>query len=348
MGGQGCALTVMRIAKRSGRAAPIRTLGLIVMLTLLAGAPIAHAQSASEVRRIGYLSNSTPTGNLPVLEAFVEGLRDRGWIEGRNVVVEYRWAEGQPERLPRLADELVRLKVDVIVTLGTPTSLAAKNATQTIPIVMVSAADPVRLGLVASLGRPGGNVTGTSFDVGLEVFGKQLELFKEALPKLRRVAILSNAGNPAQEIAFANVKTAAQSLGLQLQHLPMHRSTEFDGAFGAMRNKHADGLLVLVDAFFQIHRARLADLAAKNRLPSMFGFREFVDAGGFMSYGPSLAHIARRSGGFVDRILKGARPADLPVEQPTRFELAINLKTAKALGLTVPQSLLTRADQVVQ
>jgi putative tryptophan/tyrosine transport system substrate-binding protein len=338
----------MKSQGRTARAMPISALGLIVVLTLLAGAPIADGQSASDVRRIGYLSNTTLTGNVRFLGAFVEGLRDRGWIEGRNLVIEYRWAEGRPERLSRLADELVRLKVDVIVTLGTPPSVAAKNATQVIPIVMVSAADPVRLGLVASLGRPGGNVTGTSFDVGLEVFGKQLELFKEALPKLRRVAILSNAGNPAQEIAVGNVKVAAQSLGLQLQHLPVHRPTDFDAAFGAMRNKHADGLLVLVDAFFQLHRARLADLAAKNRLPSMFGFREFVDAGGLMSYGPSASDIFWRAAGFVDRILKGARPGDLPVEQPTRFELVINLQTAKALGLSVPQPLLLRADQVVE
>jgi putative tryptophan/tyrosine transport system substrate-binding protein len=323
-------------------------LGLIVMLTLLAGVELTHAQSAADVRRIGYLSNTTHAGNPRLHDAFVEGLRERGWIEGRNLVIEYRWAEGKPDRLPGLAEELVRLKVDVIVALGTPPSVAAKKATQAIPIVMVSAADPVRLGLVANLARPGGNVTGTSFDVELGVFGKQLELFKEALPKLRRVATLSNAGNPAQEIALGNAKDAARSLGLQLQHLPVHRPADFDGAFAAMKNKHADGLLVLVDAFFNLHRARLVELAAKNRLPSMYGFREFVDAGGLMSYGPSASDIARRAAGFVDRILKGARPADLPVEQPTRFELVINLRTAKALGLSVPQSLLLRADQVVE
>ena len=337
----------MRIPGRRARAAPISTIGLVVMLTLFAGAGVADAQAAGDVRRIGYLSNTTLGGTRVLREAFVEGLRDRGWIVGRNVVIEDRWAEGKPERLTGLAEELVRLKVDVIVTLGTPPSVAAMKATQAIPIVMVSAADPVRLGLVASLARPGGNVTGTSFDVGLEVFGKQLELFKEALPRLRRVAILSNAGNPAQEIAVGNVKGAAQSLGLQLQHLPVYRPTEFDGAFGAMRNKQADGLLVLVDAFFVLHRARLADLAALNRLPSMFGFREFVDAGGLMSYGPNASDIARRAAGFVDSILKGARPADLPVEQPTKFELVINLRTAKALRLSVPQPLLLRADQIV-
>lgn len=337
----------MTIPGRRARAALISPLGLIVILLALTGAQLAGAQPAGDVRRIGYLSNTTPTGNRVLLDGFVEGLRDRGWIEGRNIAIEYRWADGRPERLPGLAEELVRLKVDVIVALGTPPSLAAMKATHTIPIVMVSAADPVRLGLVASLARPGGNVTGTSFDVGLEVFGKQLELFKEALPRLRRVAILSNAGNPAQEIAVGNVKAAAQPLRLQLQHLPVHRPTEFDAAFVAMRNKHADGLLVLVDAFFNMHRARVAELAAKNRLPSMFGFREFADAGGLMSYGPSASDIVRRAAGFVDRILKGARPADLPVEQPTRFELVINLRTAKAVGVSVPQRLLLRADQVI-
>jgi putative ABC transport system substrate-binding protein len=324
------------------------TLGLLVMLTLLAGTRLADAQSAGDVRRIGYLSNTTLAGSQHLHEAFVEGLRERGWIQGRNIAIEYRWAEGKADRLPSLAEELVRLKVDVIVTLGTPPSVAARKATQTIPIVMVSAADPVRLGLIASLGRPGGNVTGTSFDVGLEVYGKQLELFKEALPELRRVAVLSNAGNPAQEIAVGNVKSAAGSLRLQLQHLPVQRPTDFDGAFEAMRTKQADGLLVLVDAFFNLHRARLVDLAAKNRLPSMYSFREFVDAGGLMSYGPNVSDIARRASGYVDRILKGARPAELPVEQPTRFELVINLRTAKALGLSVPQPLLLRADRVVE
>lgn len=338
----------MRFPRRRPAAGAISTLSLIVTLSLVAGARPADAQSADAVRRVGYLSNTTFAGNRLLHAAFVEGLRDRGWVEGRNVAIEYRWAEGKSDRLPGLAEELVQLKVDVIVTLGTPASVAAKKATQTIPIVMVSAADPVRLGLVASLARPGGNVTGTSFDVGLEVFGKQLDLFKQALPTLRRVAILSNAGNPAQEIAVGNVKVAAQSLGLQLHHLPVHRPTEFDGAFRAMRNTRADGLLVLVDAFFLLHRVRLADLAAKNRLPSMFGFSQFVDAGGLMSYGPSASDIARRAAGFVDRVLKGATPADLPVEQPTTFELAINLRTAKALGLRVPQPLLLRADQVVE
>jgi len=339
---------VMGVLRRRGGVAPISTVGLIVVLIVLAGGRLADAQSAGDMRRIGYLSNTTLAGNGDLREEFVQGLRDRGWIEGHNVAIEYRWAEGKSDRLPALAEELVRLNVDVIVTLGTPPSVAAKKATQAIPIVMVSAADPVRLGLVASLARPGGNITGTSFDVGLEVFGKQLELFKEALPKLRKVAILSNAGNPAQEIAGGNVNVAAESLRLQLQHLPVLRLSDFDGAFGAMRGKRADGFLVLVDAFFHLHRARLAQLAAKHRLPSMFGFRTFVDAGGLMSYGPSAPDIFRRAAGFVDRILKGARPADLPVEQPTRFELVINLRTAKALGLTVPQSLLARADQIVE
>jgi len=326
----------------------MKTLALILMLALLGATRLAAAQSPGDMRRIGYLSNTTSDGNRNLHEAFVQGLRERGWIVGRNVAIEYRWADGKTERLPGLAEDLVRRKVDVIVTLGTPPALAAMKATKAIPIVMVSAADPVRLGLVASLARPGGNVTGTSFDVGLEVFGKQLELFKEALPSLRRVAVLSNTGNPAQAIAVGNVKVAAQSLGLDLQHLPLQQPAEFEAAFGAMSKQQADGFIVLVDAFFMLHRAQLADLAARNRLPSMFGFREFVDAGGLMSYGPSASDIARQATGHVDKILDGAKPGDLPVEQPTRFELVINLGTAKALGLSVPQSLRLRADRVVE
>ena len=338
----------MRVPVHRTRRAALGTFALILMPTLLGGARLADARSAGTMRRIGYLSNTTIAGNRHVHEAFVQGLRDRGWTVGRNVAIEYRWAEGKSERLAGLAEDLVRRKVDVIVALGTPPSVAAMKATQAIPIVMVSAADPVRLGLVASLPSPGGNVTGTSFDVGLELFGKQLELFKEALPALRRVAVLSNAANPAQEIAVGNVKLAARSLGLDVQHVAVRQAAEFDAAFGAMTREKADGLIVLVDAFFVLHREQLADLAARNMLPSMFGFREFVDAGALMSYGPSAPDLAKQAAGYVDKILKGARPGDLPVEQPTRFELVVNLRTAKVLGLGLPRSFLLRADGVVE
>ena len=338
----------MRTTGQKARAAPIGTLGLMVVLTMLAVPMVIDAQPAGDARRLGYLSNTSRGGSAHLLEAFRQGLRELGWVEGQNIVIEYRWAEGRSARLPGLADELVRLKVEVIVAAATPPALAAKNATNAIPIVMVSAADPVRIGLIASLARPGGNLTGTSFDVGLEIFAKQLELLTETLPKVRRVAVLSNSGNPAQEVGVANVKTAARSLGLQLQLLPVSGPNKFDTAFAAMKNEYADALLVLGDSMFNLHRARLADLAAKNRMPSMYSFRDAVEAGALMSYGPSLPDIFRRAASFVDKILKGAKPADLPVEQPTKFELVINLRTAKALGLSVPQPLLLRADQVVE
>jgi ABC-type uncharacterized transport system substrate-binding protein len=314
----------------------------------LAAPLVVDAQSTGDVRRIGYLSNTSLAASSRFVEALRQGLRELEWVEGQNIVIEYRWAEGRSDRLPGLAAELLRLKVDVIIAAPTPSAVAAKNATRTIPIVMVAVGDPVRLGLVASLARPGANVTGTSFDVGLEVFGKELELLKETLPRLRRVAILSNRGNPSQEVAVRDLKAAAASLRLQLQHLPVRGPNEFDGAFGALKEESADALLVVADSLFNLHRARLADLAARNRLPSMYGFREFVEAGGLMSYGPSVSAVFRRAATYVDKILKGAKPADLPVEQPTTFELVINLKTAKALGLTIPPALLQRADQVIE
>ena len=315
---------------------------------MLAVPAVVDAQSAGEPRRIGFLSNTSVAGSTQLHEAFRQGLRELGWVEGRNILIEYRYAEGRSDRLPGLADDLVRLKVDVIVAGATPPALAAKNATKEIPIVMVSAADPVGIGLVASLARPGGNLTGTSFDVGLEIFAKQLELLRDTLPRAHRVAILSNSGNPAQEVAVGNLKAAARSLGLQLQLLPVPGPTEFDRAFAAMKNRRADALLVVADSMFNLHRARVADLAAANRLPTMYGFRAFVDAGGLMSYGPSMPDIFRRAATFVDKILKGAKPADLPVEQPSKFELVINVRAAKALGLNVPPALLLRVDQVVE
>jgi putative ABC transport system substrate-binding protein len=318
---------------------------------LLAAPRAAGAQqTAGKVYRLGYLSMGSGTSTyLRPLEAFRQGLRERGWVEGQNIVIEYRWAEGQVDRLPGLADELVRLKVDVIAASPTPAALAARNATRTIPIVGMSLTEPVAVGLVASLARPGGNVTGVTYGVDTDIFGKQLELLKEAIPKIRRVAVLWNPGNsPTAPLMMNSAKTAARSLGLQFQLLEAHEPGEFDRAFAAMARERAGALLLSGDPMYFLHRARLAELALKGRLPSMSTQWQWVEAGGLMSYAPSFPDLYRRAATFVDKILRGAKPADLPIEQPTKFELVINLKTAKALGLTIPQSLLARADEVIQ
>jgi len=328
----------------------MRRIGLAVVLSLslVLAVLAAEAQPAGDVHRIGYLSTSSATATPGYVEAFRQGLREFGWSEGQNLVIDYRFAEGRVERLPALAVELVQLKVDVIVAAATAATVAAKNATRTIPIVMVSVSDAVRLGLIASFARPGGNATGLTWSVGLEFGGKLLELLKETLPKVRRVAILWNPGNPAHEAAVSELRAAARSLRVQLQLLSVRGPEEFDGAFAAMAKEHAEALLVVSDPMLNLNAARLADLAAKNRLPSMHGMRGNVEAGGLMSYGPNNVALYRRAAFFVDKILKGANPADLPVEQPTKFELVINLKTAKALGLTIPQSILVRADEIIR
>ena len=323
-------------------------LAATLALGLLAGPSFADAQPASKVQRIGYLLGTSSTVSSRPVETFRQGLRGLGWVEGQNVVIEYRSADGRYDRLPDLAADLVRLKVDIIVAAGTAATTAAKNAARAIPIVMIGVGDPVGLELIASLARPGGNVTGLTFSVGMETAGKGLELLKEALPKVRRVAVLTNPANPGQPLALKNVKAAARSLGMQLQLLEARGPDEFDGAFAAMVKERVGALLVVSEAMFNHHRVRLADLAARNKLPSMHGFREDAEAGGLMSYGPDLADLFRRSATYVDKILKGAKPGDLPVEQPTKFELVINLKVAKALGLTIPASVLSRADQVIE
>ena len=315
---------------------------------LLAAPLAAEAQQVGKVPRIGFLSVTSPSDRPPLLDAFRQGLRELGWVEGQNIVIDYRYAEDRVDRLPGLAAELVRLKVDLIVSEGTQGVTAARNATETIPIVMITVRDPVGTGLIASLARPGGNVTGMSGSAGLEIVAKQLELLKETVPKISRVAILSNPTNAYHQLAIREVNVAARSLGVQLQLLEARGPNEFDGAFAAMAKERVGALLVLSDAMLSSHRTRLADLAARSRLPSAYAVRESVEAGGLMSYGPSFLDLFRRAATYVDRILKGAKPADLPVEQPTKFELVINLKTAKALGLTIPQSLLQRADQVIE
>ena len=325
-----------------------RTFLFVFSLGALSAPLAAEAQPTGKVYRIGYLAPGSATVSQLPVEAFREGLRELGLVEGQNIVIDYRFAEGRFDRLPELAAELVRLRVDVIMAGPTPPAMAAKKATGTIPIVMAGVGDPVELGLIASLARPGGNITGVSFSVGMDIFGKDLELLREAVPKARRVAILSNPANPSHALAITNVKAAAGSLGVQLQLLEAREPNQFDGAFAAMTKERVDALLVVADGMFIFHRARLADLAAKNRVPSMHGVRENVEAGGLMSYGPSTVAAWRRAAFFVDRILKGTKPADLPVEQPTKFELVINLKTAKVLGLTVSPSLLARADEVIE
>ena len=315
---------------------------------LLATPRAAGAQQAGKVYRIGYLAGGTSTGRSTTVEAFREGLRELGWVEGENIVIDYRFAEGKLDPLPDLAAELVRLKVDVIVASPYSPAAAAKNATATIPIVMIGAGQPVEHGLVAGLARPGGNVTGLAYGVGPEIFGKQLALLKEAVPTVRRVAVLWNPAVPTLAPAIDEVKVAARSLGVQLQLLQARGPTEFDGAFAAMVKERAGALFVITDPVFSTHRTRLTELAAKNRLPAVYTNRQPVEVGGLMSYGPSFSDLWRRGAGYVDKILKGAKPGDLPIEQPSKFELVINLKTAKALGLTIPSSLLQRAGQVIE
>jgi putative tryptophan/tyrosine transport system substrate-binding protein len=318
----------------------------------LTAAPLrARAQEykAGKAYRIGYLAGGSSTSSRYTIEAFRQGLRELGWVEGQNIVIDYRFAEGRLDPLPDLAAELVRLKVDVIVASPFSPAAAAKNATGTIPIVRIGAgADPVGQGLIASLARPGGNVTGLSYGVGQEIFGKQLALLKEVVPKVRRVAVLWNPAVPPLAPAIEEVKVAARSFGLQLQFLEARGPNEFDAAFAAMAKERVSALLVLVDPMFSLHGARLAELTAKGRLPAAYTNRLPVEAGGLMSYGPSFSDLWRRAAVYADKILKGGKPADLPVEQPTKFELVINMKTAKGLGLTIPPSLLLRADQVIE
>jgi putative ABC transport system substrate-binding protein len=329
-------------------------LRLAFSITLLLGglfSPVAaEAQEAAKIVRIGYLPLNL-AGGPHLHEAFRQGLRDLGYVEGRNLVIEYRDAEGKPERLPALAAELVALKVDVIVvTGGTLAALAAKQATRTLPIVFTVAADPVTDGLVTSLARPGGNVTGLSA-FALELVGKRLEQLTQAVPGLSRVAVLwqpGAAGERTEKDMLKEAEVAAQALGVRLQFVEARGPDDFDRAFSDMTKAHAGALTVLGSAMFFNERRRLVDLAAKHRLPTVFPWRQGVDAGGLMSYGPNGPDLYRRAATYVDKILKGAKPGDLPVEQPTKFELVINMKTAKALGLTIPPSVLGRADHVVE
>jgi putative ABC transport system substrate-binding protein len=332
----------------------MRGLRLAFTITLLLGGlfspSAAGAQQAAKVARIGYLSINMAASPPQLHEAFRQGLRDLGYVEGRNVVIEYRDAGAKPERLPTLAAELVALKVDVIVAGSTPNALAAKQATRTIPIVFLSSGDPVADGLVTSLARPGGNVTGLS-TLTPERVGKCLELLTQAVPGVSRVAVLwqpGAVGERTEKDTLKGAEVAARALGVRLQFVEARGPADIDRAFSDVTRARAGALTVWTNAMFVAERRRLVALAAKNRLPAVYTLREFVDVGGLMSYGHSQADLNRRAATYVDKILQGAKSADLPVEQPTKFDLVINLKTAKALGLTIPPSLLARADHVVE
>jgi len=322
--------------------------GVVVALVLAMMAPLApEAQEAAKVPRIGLLSPYSPSDTVLWHQAFRLGLRDLGWVEGKNISIEYRYAEGRSDRLPDLAADLVRLKVDVIVTAVTTDALAAQKATKAIPIVMAAGSDPIASGLVDSLARPGGNITGLS-QMMPQLAGKRLELLKEMVPKLSRVAVLWNPQGSGGPFYWKEIQLPARQLGLQLHSLEVRSPNDFDKAFEDATRARAGALFIIANPVIVTNLKRIAGLAAKSRLPSIFHFSEFADAGGLVTYGTDRADLFRRAATFVDKILKGAKPGDLPVEQPTKFELVINLKTAKALGLKIPQSLLQRADHVIQ
>jgi putative ABC transport system substrate-binding protein len=341
--------------KRGGREShfevSMRLIGLEVVLALgLALAPLAvEAQPAAKVYRIGLLGSLPPTapGASRIWEEFFQGLRELGYVEGQNILIEGRFYGDRTERLPALAAELVRLKVDVIVAQGPPAPEAAQRATSTIPIVMTVHQDPVGSGLVASLARPGRNVTGLSV-LTTELVGKRLQLLKEAVPGISRVAVLLDPTHPTAALQLRETEVAARSLKVQLHVLEARAPSDFASAFSAMTKDRAGGLIFVGGLMFFIERTRIVELAAQNRLPAMYGAKEYAEAGGLMAYGPNLRESFRRAATYVDKILKGAKPADLPVEQATKFELVINLKAAKAVGLTIPQSVLLRADEVIQ
>ncbi|MGE5819246.1 MAG: ABC transporter substrate-binding protein [Deltaproteobacteria bacterium] len=302
-------------------------------------------QQAKKIPRIGVLrTGSSPDPNV---EGFRRGLRELGYVEGQNIAIEYRWAKGKTDQLPDLAAELVRLNVDVIVTGGSQAARAAKNATSAIPIVTAAGGDPVSSGLVASLARPGGNVTGLT-NIGTQLSGKRLELLKEIAPGIIQVAVLANPANPTYSASRKEVEAAAPALRIKLQLVEVGRPSELDKALTAIGKERSGAVLLLADEMLFTQRARIVEFALKNRLPAVFDVSEFVEIGGLLSYGPNLPDIFRRAATYVDKILKGAKPADLPVEQPTTFELVINLKTANQLGLTLPPNLLARADRVIR
>ena len=320
---------------------------IVAAAILLGAAVLVDAQQPKKIPRIGYLSATILPPNPARREAFRQGLRELGYVEGKNIVIEWRSAEGTRDRVPALAAELVRLKVDVIVTAGSGGTRATKEATSTIPIVMGQDTDPVGNGFVTNLARPGGNITGLA-TLAPEISGKQLELLKETVPKLSRVAFLGASTRPGNAQALKEMELAATAFGVRLQYLDVISSKDIEIAFRAANKGRAEAVLVFGGPVLNSHRTQLADLAAKNRLPAIYSGREFVDAGGLMFYGASITEMFRRAAVYVDKILKGAKPADLPVEQPKKFELIINLKAAKQIGLTIPPNVLARADKVIK
>ena len=318
--------------------------GIAVSILLLAFCSSTDAQQAKKVYRVGFLS---PVESPQYFDAFRNGMHDLGYTEGQNLVIEYRSAKGIPERFTDLSSELVRLKVDVIVAASGGAAMAAKNATHIIPVVMGLTGDPVARGLVASLAQPGGNVTGLTA-LSTELTAKRLELLKETLPKVSRIAVLSTPFSTESETSMAFMEEAARSLGVKLRNVEVRDSTEFEKAFETITKERVGGVMVLTGPLLTTNRKRLVQLAAKSRVPAMYGLSEFVDVGGLMFYGANLSEMYRHAATYVDKILKGAKPADLPVEQPTKFELVINLKAAKQIGLTIPPNLLARADRVIK
>ena len=328
----------------------MRLIGLAVVLTLSLALPTlaAEAQETANKAHVGVLLLTPRAGaGGTYIEALRGGLRELGYVEGQNLLLEIRSAEGRPDRLPRLAAEILGTRPDVLVTAGSEAILTLKRATDVVPIVMATVMDPVALGITPSLAKPGGNLTGLAI-LSLELTSKRLQLLKEAFPRLSRVAVLWNPDNPGNALVLKEVETAAQALGLSWQGFAVQRPDKIVGTFEAVVGAQCNGILAIEDSVLFSHLFRIVESAARSRLPAMYAFRQFADAGGLMSYGPNTPDSFRRAAVYVHKILKGAKPADLPIEQPTKFELVINLKTAKALGLTIPQSLLLRADQVIQ
>ncbi|HEU4341909.1 MAG TPA: ABC transporter substrate-binding protein [Candidatus Binatia bacterium] len=324
-----------------------KVIALFLLTFSLTSFHFASARQPKKIPRIGFLGNSTATLEANLIGPFREGLRDLGYVEGKNIVIEWRWAEGKYERFPTLIAELIALNVDVMVTAGTPASLAVKKATTSIPLVMIAVGDPVATGLVTSLAHPGGNITGLT-SIAAEIEGKRLELLREVVPKISHIAVLWNAASPVQVIQERETRAAAQGLGMKMLSLGVRTREEIEDAFATIVRERPRALFVLADRLFLHHRQRIMDFAAKHRLPGVHAYVELVEAGGLMSYGPSYAGMHRRAAYFVDKIIKGAKPADLPVERPAKFELVINLTAAKQIGVTIPPSMLYRADRVIK